>query len=347
MLQVDIHKNFQNFNLNVSFSEEKGVLGFLGASGSGKSLSLKCIAGLENPLKGKIILNDTVFFDSEKNINLSCQKRKVGFLFQNYALFPNMNVFENMELGLFNMSKSKKRNISSEYIERFDLKGLEKKFPYQLSGGQQQRVALARALITHPDILLLDEPFSALDNHLRINMEKELSQILKSYDGHVIFVTHDIAEAYRICDNIIVYDNGSTLDNRNKRDLFNYPKNLSEATLTGCKNISKARKIKHNIVYALDWNLEYKFPYTVPDDITYIGIRAHLIEKKDNIDYCNTYKFRVENIIENPFDYTIYVKTCNNGNSKVITFFLDKKSLDFSIGSNVILHFSKDNLFVF
>ena len=346
MLKVNIEKELPSFNLKVNFEQDKGILGFLGASGSGKSMSLKCISGLEKPSKGQIILGDKTFFNSDQNINLTCQKRNIGFLFQNYALFPHMNVRENIELGLLKMNSSEKNKLSSEYIERFSLNGLENKYPWQLSGGQQQRVALARALITSPDILLLDEPFSALDNHLRLNMEKELSSILKTYGGHVIFVTHDIGEAYRICDNIIIYDNGNALDNREKHLLFKRPKTLPEAILTGCKNISKAKKVNDNTIYALDWNEEFKVIGPVPDSIKYICIRDQHIEFiNDNIE-TNVYSFKVENVIENPFDLSIYVRNAHN-NSNVITFLLDKQKLNFSIGDTIYIKFSIENLFYF
>ncbi|EQI22749.1 ABC transporter family protein [Clostridioides difficile Y41] len=178
-LYVDIEKDLSSFKLKVEIKQEKGTLGFLGESGSGKSMTLKCIAGLEKPTRGKIVLNDRVLFDSEKKINLSTQDRKVGFLFQNYALFPHMTVSQNIELGLLKLSKSEKKEIVARYLDILKLNGFEGRYPWQLSGGQQQRVALARALATSPDILLLDEPFSALDHHLRSNMEKELMNMLK------------------------------------------------------------------------------------------------------------------------------------------------------------------------
>ena len=277
-LYVNIEKHLSSFNLKVNFEHKSGVLGFLGASGSGKSMSLKCISGLVTPSSGKIIVNDKIFFDSEKSISLSPQKRKVGYLFQNYALFPNMNIIDNIEIGISEMKKEQKKSLSKEYIERFGLGGLEKHYPWQLSGGQQQRVALARALITSPDILLLDEPFSALDQHLRNNLEKELMSIVKDYSGNVIFVTHDIAEAYRVCDDIIVYENGVSLEKREKKDLFKFPKTLSEATLTGCKNISKAKKTGKYTIYAENWGHEYIVNDEVPENIEYICIRAHDIE---------------------------------------------------------------------
>jgi|GEM_PF-6130499 len=184
-LYVEIEKELPSFKLKVKIIQSKGILGFLGESGSGKSMTLKCIAGLEKPTRGKIILNDRVLFDSDKNINIPTRDRNVGFLFQNYALFPHMTVSQNIELGLKNLDKEEKRKISSYYLGIVGLKGMEERFPWQLSGGQQQRVALSRVLATSPEILLLDEPFSALDHHLRSNMEKELLNLIKDYSGDI------------------------------------------------------------------------------------------------------------------------------------------------------------------
>lgn len=346
-LYINIEKNLSSFNLNVNFEHNKGVLGFLGSSGSGKSMSLKCISGLVTPSSGKIILNDRTFFDSDNKINLSPQKRKVGYLFQNYALFPNMNIVDNIEAGVSSLSEKERRTLCKEYIERLGLLGLENRYPWQLSGGQQQRVALARALITAPDILLLDEPFSALDQHLRNNLEKELMSILKNYNGNVIFVTHDISEAYRICDSIIVYENGISLEKRDKKDLFKSPKSLSEAVLTGCKNISKAKKSGMQTIYAEEWGNEFIVNGEIPENIEYICIRAHDIEISDNLNTENTYSYLIDNIIENPFEFTIYLKSENNLGSKQIEYKVEKKHMNFSINDTVTFSFSKDNLFYF
>ena len=151
-LYIDVKKKFHGFNLNVKFSTEDNIIGLLGASGSGKSMTLKCIAGLEVPDSGKIILNGKVLYDSEKKINIPVRSRKVGFLFQNYALFPNMTVSQNISFALNNISRVEKDKIVSEKINMMNLNGLEDRYPSQLSGGQQQRVAIARALAVKPEI---------------------------------------------------------------------------------------------------------------------------------------------------------------------------------------------------
>ncbi|OOM73494.1 Fe(3+) ions import ATP-binding protein FbpC 2 [Clostridium puniceum] len=346
-LYINIEKSFSSFNLKVNFEHQKGILGFLGSSGSGKSMSLKCISGLVTPSSGKIILNNKTFFDSNNKINISPQKRKVGYLFQNYALFPNMNIIDNIEIGVSNLNEDKRRILCKEYVERLGLLGLENHYPWQLSGGQQQRVALARALITSPDILLLDEPFSALDQHLRNNLEKELMSILKNYNGNVIFVTHDIAEAYRVCDDIIVYENGRSLEKRGKKDLFKYPKSFTEAVLTGCKNISIAKKIGKHTIYAENWGHKFVVNNEVLEDVKYICIRAHDIEVCNNDTSENTYCYTVENIVENPFEFTIYMKNKDNLVSNQIEYKLEKKNMNFNINDTVSLNFSQDNLFYF
>ncbi len=276
-LEINIENKLSTFKLNASFKQSKGILGLLGASGSGKSMTLKAISGLIKPTKGYIKLNDTVLFDSDKKINLRPQERKVGLLFQNYALFPHMNVIQNIECGIMNIADDKRKALVQDYIERFKLSGLEMHYPKELSGGQMQRVALARTLITNPDILLLDEPFSALDINLKNSIERDLISILNDYNGIVLYVTHDISEAYRICDEIIVYDNGTALDKCKKHDLFNYPKNITEAKLTGCTNLFNAKKIDSHTVYSEDIGYELKTNAVVPDNISHIGIRAHNI----------------------------------------------------------------------
>jgi molybdate transport system ATP-binding protein len=258
-----------------------------------------------------------------------------------------MNVLENIEIGLISNNQAANNLLSKEYIERLGLKDLEKQYPWQLSGGQQQRVALGRALITEPDILLLDEPFSALDYHLRLNMEKELLSILKAFNGQVIFVTHDIEEAYRISDNIIVFDKGIATLSRDKNDLFKNPKTLAEATLTGCKNISKATKIDPYTIYAENWGIEYHFTKIIPDSISHIGIRAHYIEIMSSNEDEDTYPFIVENIIENPFDFSVYVRTLNNERCDIVNFFIDKRKLNFSINERVFVKFPEASVFYF
>jgi len=353
-LYVEIEKELPSFKLKVKIIQSKGILGFLGESGSGKSMTLKCIAGLEKPTRGKIILNDRVLFDSDKNINIPTRDRNVGFLFQNYALFPHMTVSQNIELGLKNLDKAEKRKISSYYLGIVGLKGMEERFPWQLSGGQQQRVALSRVLATSPEILLLDEPFSALDHHLRSNMEKELLNLIKDYSGDILFVTHDIEEAYRVCDDIIVYDSGKGVNKRDKRSLFDRPQSYSEAKITGCKNISKAKKTGDCTVFALDWGIELTVPEIIYKDIEYIGIREHDIVVRDFFtDSENIFSFNLVYTVENPFTFKLYFNKSkenkksielydNNSNVQVD---IDKGNFKYEKNGTVYLEFPEDKLF--
>ena len=192
-LLVEIEKQLGNFHLDVRFQAETETLALLGASGCGKSMTLKCIAGIMTPDRGRIVLNDRVLFDSEAGIDLPPQQRRVGYLFQNYALFPTMTVEKNILCGIRSGSKAEKAAALSAALHRFRLEGLEKRYPAQLSGGQQQRVALARILCSQPEVILLDEPFSALDSYLKWDLELKLSDFLENFSGPILWVSHDPA----------------------------------------------------------------------------------------------------------------------------------------------------------
>ena len=208
-LHVDIHKSLGDFSLDVNVDAQTETLGFLGASGCGKSLTLRCVAGIETPDEGRIVVNDTVFFDSAAKVNLSPQQRKTALLFQNYRLFPNMTIEANVAAGIpKNVSKGERDAIVAAELKRFSLEGFNKRYPAQLSGGQQQRVALARMLAARPGILMLDEPFSALDGHLRWELEMELTDTLRSFPGGALYVSHNRDEVYRMCDTVCVIDRG-------------------------------------------------------------------------------------------------------------------------------------------
>ena len=351
-LYVDIEKDLGSFKLKVKFEQEDGIVGLLGQSGCGKSMTLRCIAGIVKPDKGKIISNGNVFFDSEKKINLTPQQRNIGFLFQNYALFPHMSVKQNIQLGIEKLSKEEKDEITKKYLKKFRLEGFEDRYPWQLSGGQQQRIALARALCLNPDILILDEPFSALDYHLRSNMENELCEILKDFDGNVLFVTHDISEAYRISDDIIVFDNGLSLPKRTKNELFVHPSCMTEAVITGCKNISSCDIINTNTVFAKDWGFNCKIEKGVNENSKHIGIRAHHMKvvednSQDIEDGENIFEMTVVKVIENSFTYNIHIKNCDNENNLSLQMEVDKNIEKVKVGQKIRVKFEKSSVFDF
>ena len=199
MLEVQIYKKLAEFDLDVSFQVDDNILGFMGASGSGKSMTLKCIAGIETPDQGRIVLNDRVLFDSEKKINVPIQKRNVGYMFQSYALFPNMNVYENISVGLRARKVKDVDIVAQKVMKQFQISELASRYSKQLSGGQRQRVALARLMAYEPDVLLLDEPFSALDEDLKEDLLRELKSELQ-ISKPVIFVSHNKEEVNELCD---------------------------------------------------------------------------------------------------------------------------------------------------
>ena len=302
-LIVDIRKKLGEFYLNVEFKSDGGVCGLLGASGSGKSLTLMCIAGIIKPDSGRIALNERVLFDSERRINLTPQKRRIGYLFQNYALFPNMNVSQNILCGLHNEKSNKKREYALQnIINMLQLSGLEKHRPNELSGGQQQRVALARILVGNPDMIILDEPFSALDTHLRGQLQLEVQVLLKRFGKDALLVTHNRNEAYHLCHKIALLDIGKVLIYKNTKQLFSDPESRQAALITGCKNVASAKKISEFEVEVSDCGVRFTTSQFVRDDICAIGIRAHYFNPKAN---ANRYPVRFIDEMEGPFEYII------------------------------------------
>ncbi len=275
-LLVNIQKQLPDFLLDVAFNSSNQPLGLLGASGAGKSMILRCIAGIETPDQGRIVLNGRVLFDSEAKINLPPRDRHVGFLFQNYALFPHWTVAQNIAFGLpKNTPKGKIKRQVGTLLTQVQLQEFGDRYPHQLSGGEQQRVALARALASEPEVLLLDEPFSALDTHLRSQLEQQLSAVLATYQGMTLFVTHNLEEAYRVCENLLVIDQGKAIANNSKQNIFEHPHNFRTAQLTGCKNFSRAIVTDVQEVQAIDWGCRLKVIEPIPESLAYVGIRAH------------------------------------------------------------------------
>lgn len=237
MLELDIKKDLGDFCLRVSFSAGDNMVALFGPSGSGKSLTLHCIAGLVTPDNGAIVIDGLTVFDSRSRINLPPQKRRVGYVFQNYALFPHLTVEANIGYGLHQLPGHKRRSQVEEAIRRVRLEGMEKRLPRQLSGGQQQRVALARTLATQPRILLLDEPFSALDSAVRGRLQSELMQLLRHLSITTILVTHNLPEAYALSERMVVYDAGRILQDGHRDEVLYKPRTRSVARFTGTKNI--------------------------------------------------------------------------------------------------------------
>lgn len=276
-LSVDIEKRLQGFHLRVAFEVEKPheILALLGPSGCGKSMTLKCIAGVMCPDQGRIVLGDRVLFDSAARVNLPPQERHVGYLFQNYALFPNMTVLGNVMAGAPGATRDEREQRAREQIRAMRLEGLENHRPAELSGGQQQRCAMARILASEPELILLDEPFSALDGYLRWQLEMELSDTLHNFPGGAVFVSHNRDEVYRMCDTVCVINDGRSDAKVGVKQLFAAPTTLAAALISGCKNVSRARLVGEGRLACDDWGVTLSTSLPCGDDVTHVGIRAH------------------------------------------------------------------------
>lgn len=299
-LIVDIQKPLNGFHLKAAFQTDGGVMGLLGPSGCGKSMTLRCIAGVERPAKGHIELDGVTLFDSAKAIDLPPQQRKVGCLFQHYALFPNMTVRQNILCGLrWQGDRLLREKACSHMMDWLQLEGLDKRRPDQLSGGQRQRVALARMMVNQPRLIMLDEPFSALDSHLRDRLQLELKTLLNDYGKPALMVTHSRDEAYHLCDTLAVMEQGQILTHQPTKALFADPGSQSAAILTGCKNLTAARKLGLYELEAPAWGVRLTTAKPLSDALQGVGIRAHYFNPKASQ---NLYPVRFIGEMEEPFE---------------------------------------------
>jgi ABC-type sulfate/molybdate transport systems ATPase subunit len=237
MLSVAVAKRLEGFTLEAAWAGTERVVALLGPSGSGKTLTLQCLAGLVNPDRGRIEFDGTVLFDSEARVNVPTRLRRLGYVLQGYALFPHLTVAQNVGYGLEAWPRGGREPRIAEVLVRLGLDGLAGRYPRELSGGQQQRVALGRALAPDPAILLLDEPLSALDAPLRRQLRAELLATIRDWDKTTVLVTHDLAEAYELADQIVVYDRGRVLQSASRRDSVRRPSSEAVARIMGMRNI--------------------------------------------------------------------------------------------------------------
>jgi len=242
MLSVTTRKQFGDFVLDAAWTSDQPIVALVGPSGSGKTLTLQCIAGLVAPDSGRIVSAGRALFDSAEGVNLPPQQRRVGYVFQGYALFPHMTVAQNIAYGVPHgrHARDEASARTKRIVDRLGISPLSSRYPSELSGGQQQRVALARALATDPDVLLLDEPFSALEAPLRRELSAELSQTLREWGKIAVLVTHDLPEAYQIADMVVLYEHGGTTAAVSKNDLLWNPSSERVARLIGARNILRA-----------------------------------------------------------------------------------------------------------
>ena len=271
-LKVDISSKLDEFKASFSFESSSDRIGILGESGAGKSLLLKFLAGIYNPDKGEIWLDGKCLYSTEKKIKVRPQERNIAYMFQNYALFPTMSVRDNIEI-VARGSKEQKREKVDGLLKKFRIEELSERKPGELSGGQQQRVALARVLSYEPALILLDEPFSALDQGLKEILQLELENMLKDYGGKVIMVSHSMDELYKFSNELIIISDGCIVETGSKKELFHNPSSLKAAKLLGVNNILKAQVLDDNRLYLQEWNTYLTLDGKSVENISYIGIR--------------------------------------------------------------------------
>ena len=318
MLKAKIKRTLPGFDLDVELTLNRELMAILGPSGSGKTMTLQCIAGLTRPDEGYIELGGKVLFDSATGINLPPQKRKVGFVFQNYALFPHMTVNENVAYSIRHLPSAEVHEKVAHLLNIMNVIPLAGRYPKQLSAGQQQRVAIARALAPDPEVLLLDEPFSALDSQLKERLELELLALQREYHGSMLLVTHDLAEGYKLGSQIAIYQSGRISQCDTRQKVFASPVNRTVARLTGVRNLmdgSIARLEPPYVwVYIPAWNAQLKtlageHSHLALDQRVVVGIRPEYVDLKqgegENVFSSNilqavegissiTYRFHVE-----------------------------------------------------
>ena len=303
-LSVELHKKFKGFQMDVVFEHDGGSLGILGGSGMGKSMTLKMIAGLVKPDSGKVIVDGRTVYDSAAKIDMPARERHIGYLFQQYALFPTMTVAENIGIAMKKSGDAKKKEID-RLLEQFALQNLGDRMPNELSGGQQQRVALARILASEPQMLLLDEPFSALDSFLKEQLLEDMIRQLSDYAGDVIMVSHSRDEIYQFCDRLLILDQGRVIVTGDTKDIFDQPGYREAARLTGCKNIEKIERVDDHTMVLPNWNTTVCVKGMIPENTTHIGIRAHYLRLPENGQRENLVECQNGKILDDPFELVV------------------------------------------
>jgi molybdate ABC transporter permease protein len=307
-LQVEVEKSLDKFNLQVALRSGQGAVGLLGPSGAGKSMTLRMIAGVTAPDRGRIALDNRVLYDSAAGVNTSAASRKIGVVFQDYALFPHLTVAENVGFGLRSMPEGERRVRVERQLASMHISELASRYPKEISGGQRQRVAIARCMAMEPVALLLDEPFAALDPHLRRQTEEQLRETLSSFKGAVIVVTHDMEEAFRFCTDLLVLDRGRVIANGPKHELFERPKTIAAARLTGCKNIVQACRLADHCIEIQAWECKVTTSSAVPSDLTHAGFRSHQFIFQESREGENVYLCWLVNSNEAPHEVTLYLR---------------------------------------
>ncbi len=308
MLEANVERRLESFTLRAHVrAGGAGAVGLLGPSGSGKSMTLRMIAGLTTPTRGRIVLNGRTLFDKATGVNLPTAQRRVGMVFQQYALFPHRTVMDNVAFGVWNVSAGERRVRVERLLARMGLVELAQRYPRELSGGQAQRVALARALAMEPSALLLDEPFAALDPYLRRQTEEQMRATLATFNGPVVFVTHDMEEAFRFCSELVVLADGKVIASGPRQQLFDKPGTVTAAQLTGCKNIAAASRSAGGRISVPAWECDLN-PSTEPTGVTHVGYRSHQFLFQAAPGTANTFPCWLVSMSEAPHEMTLYLR---------------------------------------
>jgi molybdate transport system ATP-binding protein len=333
MIEIRVEKDLGNFSLNLSLSLHKGLTVLFGPSGAGKTLTLHTIAGLVEPDSGMVRVNGAVYFNKKEGVNVPIHRRRVGYVFQEPSLFPHMNVFENIAYGISGLSSEERTRRVKHMIGKMRLSGLEKNLPHQISGGQKQRVALARALVTSPLLLLLDEPFASLDNPVREELRLDLIRIREEDHVPVVFVTHDVEEAFVLSDEIVVLNEGKVEQIGSKEDIFYRPQTQKVAKFLGVKNIfsGKITEIHPEEGEMTVWVEEKGFQGSIPyREGAVVGESVHFCIRPEEIMVLKEDRPIKKNLRANIFTGNI-VRIVEKGAEHTLFFKQNRDDYDFEI----------------
>ena len=308
LLEAHLRKALGSFPLEVNLRAGREPVGLLGASGAGKSMSFRMIAGIARPDSGRIVLNGRVLFDSEQGIDLAPAERRAGLVFQDYALFPHLTVRANVAYALHAQPREERRQRVERLLAALGIAHLAGSRPVEISGGERQRVAIARCLAMNPEVLLLDEPFAALDPHLRRATEEQLRATLRWFQGAVLFVTHDMEEAFRFCPRLVVLDRGRMIASGPRQALFEDPGTVAAAKLTGCKNLAAARRTGDGEIEVAAWGCRLTAPRSDRREVIAVGYRSHHFVFGPQAEAENVFSCWLVEASEAPHEMTLYLR---------------------------------------
>ena len=351
-LEISIRKKLSSFELEIAFSiGDAEALALLGASGSGKSMLLKCIAGVERPDAGRIVLDGRVLFDSDRKICLTPRERRTGLLFQNYALFPNMTVYQNIfhSIRRERYSTLQIKQKADNAVSMMHLDAVRDSPVTAISGGEMQRTALARILVNDAELLMLDEPLSALDEHLKFSLEMELRDVIGNFGGNVLLVTHDRDQAYRFGSKIALVNRGKIEKIDSPANVFANPETVDGARITGVKNIAPA-SVENGRIRILGWGLDLacdRLPAGCRSvDIKYAGIRMNDLKPAAVVPEFEdgaVFNFKIADVLSNVFSYTVKLYSSTAGAEALPLYWQVSKQIWEPCGTdNVDLYLRRD-----